>query len=421
MNQSRRAARAVGLLVAAAAAAVLVAPGQSAAQMPDVRQMAGIPMPMTDVPPGTVTVRVVRGDLTNNITGQTVDLHVGSQVQSIKTDAEGHATFAGLTPGAQVFATATVDGERLESQTFDVPAGSGTRLILVAGVGAGSGAGAGPRPAAPGGMPPVAAAPGSVSFGGQTRIQMEMDDVALQVFYILDLVNPSMTPVQPATEIAFDLPEAATQASMLEGSSPQAQVRGTHVTITGPFQPGTTLVQLAYTLPAAGPECTIRQQFPIQLDQVQVIVAKAGNLHMTSPQFGNQSDVNNAGHNFIMGTGPALPAGTELTLSLTGVPSRSHSWRYVGIGLVVLILLVGTWGVFGGPKDTAAAARRAELETRRERLLDDMVATEERRQAGTIDEAGYAKKHADLMAQLERVYGELDQGGPDDGNQGLAA
>ena len=56
-------------------------------------------------------------------------------------------------PGARVHASAVVDGERLESTTFDVPAAGGVRTILVAGLGLGTGGGA-PAPAP---RPPSAA------------------------------------------------------------------------------------------------------------------------------------------------------------------------------------------------------------------------------------------------------------------------
>ena len=53
-------------------ALVLLAPIVAAAQMPDARQMSGIPMPSGDVPAGSVSVRLVRGDLSNNIVGHSV-------------------------------------------------------------------------------------------------------------------------------------------------------------------------------------------------------------------------------------------------------------------------------------------------------------------------------------------------------------
>ena len=101
-------------------------------QMPDPRQMSGIPRPVDDLPARSVSVRLIRGDLSNNIANHPVDLEVNGKVQTVKTDEAGRAQFDGLPPGATLKAVAVVDGERLESQEFPAPAQGGIRLMLVA-------------------------------------------------------------------------------------------------------------------------------------------------------------------------------------------------------------------------------------------------------------------------------------------------
>ena len=101
-------------------------------QMPDPKQMAGIPRPVTDLPNGTVSVRLIRGQLSNNIKDFPVELHVGSQVRTTKTDDAGRAEFGSLPAGATIKAVAVVDGERLESEEFPAPTQGGIRLMLVA-------------------------------------------------------------------------------------------------------------------------------------------------------------------------------------------------------------------------------------------------------------------------------------------------
>ena len=100
--------------------------------MPDPKDIAGVPLPVGDVPTGTVTVRVIRGALSNNIPGQTVELFVDGTGRRQQTGESGRAEFSGLRPGAQVKAVADVGGERLESQEFPVPAAGGVRVLLVA-------------------------------------------------------------------------------------------------------------------------------------------------------------------------------------------------------------------------------------------------------------------------------------------------
>src|SRR5262245_9271795 len=120
-------------LIAAAVAVLSCGVAVSAQfQMPDPKQMSGIPRPVNDLPSGTVSVRLIRGALSNNIKGHPVELRVGDKVQTAKTDENGRAEFRGLPSGAKLQAVAVVDGERLESQEFPAPSQGGIRLMLVA-------------------------------------------------------------------------------------------------------------------------------------------------------------------------------------------------------------------------------------------------------------------------------------------------
>ena len=65
--------------------------------MPDPKQMAGIPRPVDDLPNGAVSVRLIRGELSNNIASHPVELRVGSKVLTVKTDESGRAQFNDLT------------------------------------------------------------------------------------------------------------------------------------------------------------------------------------------------------------------------------------------------------------------------------------------------------------------------------------
>ena len=97
----------------------------AAQQMPDPKQISGVPLPVADVPVGTVTVRVIRGQLTNAVPGQTVELMAAGATKTAKTDDAGRVQFAGLAPGTRIKAAVVVDGERIESREFEVPAQTG--------------------------------------------------------------------------------------------------------------------------------------------------------------------------------------------------------------------------------------------------------------------------------------------------------
>ena len=100
--------------------------------MPDPKEIAGVPLPVSDVAAGTVTVRVIRGSLSNNLPGQAVELLVDGEPRRKTTGESGRAEFTGLATGSRVKAVAVVGGERLESQEFAVPSAGGTRVLLVA-------------------------------------------------------------------------------------------------------------------------------------------------------------------------------------------------------------------------------------------------------------------------------------------------
>ena len=128
---------AVLMLTASAAAAQTSpppagAPGTTGAQ--SMTRAAGMPLQDGALPPGSLTVRVVQGDFTGNMAGLDVTLEVSGQgVKHAPTGATGRAEFAHLPIGAEVHATAVVNGEPLESERFVMPAESGIRVLLVAG------------------------------------------------------------------------------------------------------------------------------------------------------------------------------------------------------------------------------------------------------------------------------------------------
>jgi len=392
----------------------LLAVAGTDAQMPDPKQMSGIPLPSGDVPKGSVSVRLVRGTLDRPVTGHPVQLHAGETTQTVKTDQEGRSVFSGVLPGLPVHVLAEVDGERLESQTFGLPPEAGVRMVLVAGAGSGGGAVGDPMVA-----PASAAIPGEVAFGGDSRIQIEFDDDTIEVFYLLELVNANSTPVNPKNEVVFELPEGAEQAAMLEGSSTQAAVKGRVVSISGPFAPGTTPIQLAFSMSPAGPNRTLIQTFPISWLRTQVTMTRTGAAAISSPQFTTANQMQGEGQPFLMGVGGTLASGQEFSLSLTGLPSRSRVGRYATI---VIALLVLGWGILAATSargHSGDEARETQLQDRRGTLMADLVRIEQQFRSGTLDAARHQTRRAELVAQLERVYGELDQHpGP---GQGISA
>jgi hypothetical protein len=389
-------------------------PSAQSQQMPDISQMAGTPLGAPELADATVSVRVLREQLGNNVVNHPVTLKGAQITKTAVTDAQGRATFTGIAVGTVVVAVSEVDGETLQSQEFDVPAKGGVRIALVAGLKAlkereraAADAGAKEAPRA-----------GIVVFGGETRVIFEFQDDNLNGFYILDIVNSARTPIDPGAPLVIELPRAAVGAAAMEGSSPLASVSGTRVTINGPFPPGTTPVQVAYTLPYESDTVTIEQPWPAPVEEMFVAVEQVGSLKLSSPQLPDQQEAEASGTKFLMGRGPRLAANQPFSLTISGLPYHDRTVRNVGLALALVVLGVGFWAAFTGAP--ARKSETAKLAARREKLFAELVELEQQRKSGRIDEKRYAARRQKLSTELERVLGELDRS-PSSGGEGVAA
>ncbi|HEY7288991.1 MAG TPA: hypothetical protein VH583_04070 [Vicinamibacterales bacterium] len=382
-------------------------------QMPDPKQMSGIPRPVDDLPSGSISVRLIRGSLSNNISGHPVDLHVGGKTQTVKTDENGRAQFDKVPAGVSVKATADVDGEHLESQEFPAPSQGGIRLMLVAT----------DKNAAPATSPSAPAESGQVVLTNQSRIVMEPGDEAVNVFYLLDIENTARVPVNPPTPFVFDLPKEAQGAGIMEGSTPQAALTNGRVTIAAPFAPGHTFVQVGMSIPTSDGSVSIAQSFPAALSGVAIIAQKLGDATLSSPQVQNQREMPADGRTFIAATGGAVNAGQPITLTLSGLPH--HSRLPLAIALLLAVVIVGVGFVKSrqpGPGEAARLAERKRQMARRDRLLADLVRLDADRRlnrGAAADEHRYTTRRAELLAALEPLYAALDhdEPGPEPGGR----
>ena len=393
------------LVVALVTLAVGETTGWAQIAMPAPSEMSGVPLPSADLPNGSVSVRLIREALSNNITEHPVELRVAGDTRTVATDENGRALFEGV-PGSRVSVSATVDGERLGSQEFSVPVRGGVRIMLVAGVGAGAAAGAPAETAAA--MP---ATPGTVFFGGDTRWVVEMSDEALEVYYLLEAVNNANGPVMPPEPLGFDLPPGAQGIVLLQGSSPQARLDGSRVSVEGPFSPGRTAVNVAFILPYSTGEVTIEQRVPVALEQVAIVAEKWGDMQLLSPQVTQHREMNAEAGIFLVGGGPGMDAGDFLSIQLVGLPHHSAAPRITAFALVGLIFVWGAWGAWasGDQQQTTGVARQQHnLEVRRERLFGDLVRVETVHRDGSMGERTYAQRREELIAQLERVCQRLE-------------
>jgi hypothetical protein len=353
-----------------------------------------------------VTVRVVREAIGNNIVGQSVTLTVAGATRTATTDEMGRAEFTGLSEGAAVRAEATVDGEALTSDSFTVPSSGGLRVILVAGLAAAK-ARADEQAAADAAAPPVK---GAVVLGPNSRIVLEFQDDVLRMFYVLDILNSARARVDIGGPLIIDLPEGAAGAVVLQGSSPNAIVSGDRLTVTGPFAAGITSVQVGFTLQYNRADLEVEQRWPVPLQQLTVAAQKLGALALSSPQLTTVGEIKaESGTPFLLGSGPAVPAGGTVVLRLSNLPVHSRVPRVVALALALAILAVGAWAAFGArsTRDT-----RAQMVSQRDALLGELASIDRRERNGTPSGRD-RQRRPEVVAELERLYGELDDAATD--------
>jgi hypothetical protein len=318
------------LAIAALVLSVLAVP--ALAQM-DLSQVSGQPLPSPDLPVGTVSVRVIRGAVTNNVANQPVDVTVDGKTQRLTTDGNGRAQVSGLPRGAQVKAATVVDGQRIESKEFAIES-TGIRVMLVAAAGNApvSGSAANTAPTA-----------GTVAFGPESRIIAEMADDRLTIYYLMDIVNGAAAPVETGGPLVIELPREARGAFLLQDSSKQATVSGARVVVTGPFAPGKTSVRAGFEMPVSGGVAHLVSKLPATLPQLIVIVQQLGGFDLESRQLSIKRNVTDQGERILVGTGPAIPAGQSIDLAITGLPHHATWPRYVALSLAGAFMTAGIW------------------------------------------------------------------------------
>jgi hypothetical protein len=369
-------------------------------QMPDPKEMSGIPRPVNDLPSGSISVRVIRGELSNNIANHPVELHIGDKIQTVNTDDAGRAQFDHVPAGSTVKAVTVVEGERLESQEFPAPAEGGIRLMLVA-----TDKEKAAKAAAEASAPAIV---GEVGFSDQSRVVIEPGDEAVEVYYLLTIVNSAHAPVNPPSTFIFDMPKEAVGTAVLEGSSPRASATGTRVRVQGPFPPGETIVQVACSLPVTSGSLQISQRFPVALPQLMVIAKKVEDMRLTSPAIATEQEMSRDGATYIVAGGGAVGAGQALTLTLSGLPHHSTTPRVTALSVAFGIVVLGVWAS-SRPVDTSARRdERKRLIARREKLFQELLRLENDRRNGRGDRSRQSSRREELLAALEQVYGALD-------------
>ena len=129
----------------------------------------------------------------------------------------------------------------------------------------------------------------------------------------------------------------------MQGSTPQATAKGAHVTVTGPFAPGSTLVQIGYELPYGGPTVRLRQVWPAALTAMSMYVLQLGEVDISSVQLPSKQRTTEQGQPLIFAHRPAAAGRPVAGRRLPGLPHQPRWPRNVALALAGVISAPGIW------------------------------------------------------------------------------
>ena len=232
---------------------------------------------------------------------------------------------------------------------------------------------------------------GTVTIGGQSRIVTQFEDEELQVYYLFDIVNAAPAPVKTASPLVFELPSGASNATLLEGSTPNAVAKGSSVMVPGPFAARRDQRPDRLSRCRRPRSVTIRQKLPVAMDQVAVMVEKVGaDGGGVAAADDDPRRATSGGKQFVLGTRSrrsrrAACCRWTSTACRTRPPGRATPRSALGF----LTLVAGAWGAVAHRRSVGGGGWRAQhLEAAaRAGVRRAAARSTQRRQAGEVGRA----------------------------------
>ena len=175
---------------------------------------------------------------------------------------------------------------------------------------------------------------------------------------------------------------------------------------------GDTALSIMLLLPQHGYAVEIRQQLPFAMPQPVLIVDRFPDMVIDGSGV-NTTERSLNGRDFFVAQIAPITAGGDFNVRLANLPHASTVARDVAVGIAALLAL---WGLALALKSRPAETPPADLERRREALLAELVALDEKSAPGDKSssssggrEGKRARRREELTEQLERLY--RDAGG----------
>jgi hypothetical protein len=302
-----------------------------------------------NLPPGTVEVHVLDAD-GKPLPGARVDLLLTQRTMSTpfahaSTDDSGRARFTGVLgevpPPGRWVAGLTHDGLHFASPSFALEDKPGVAVELR--------------------IPGKTAALSVLRVSESSRMMVELREDSLAFLQNLVVENTSDQIFDPGPAgVLFPLPDGCTGAEPLEGGAEVEMKEGAGAIWRGPLPPTTTpldaaQVRLGCVLPGRGtPEVEIVQPMPLGLHGGVAMIQASHTVGLSAPGLrARPAERDDNGNELRSYDLASLTAGQALHLTVYGLPTRGRTGKWIALGLVSVLLVVGI-AVAGRPRRTGA-------------------------------------------------------------------
>lgn len=247
------------------------------------------------------------------------------------------------------------------------------------------------------------------------------DPQMVQVVELLIFSNPTRQVIAPAAEggtiLNFELPAGASDLQFQDGQLGD----GTYVDrpdgfgVAQVYPPAEGYqVLFAYNLPYKR-KGTFELRVPLDVAETVVMAPQEG-VRMKSDQLTDAGARPVQGINLQLFTAGDLRSATPLKLSLSGRPPQgaqvntgSTMTLLAGIGAFVLVG-AGAAVYFFRRREETLARNRIEEEETPETLMDAIIALDDERRAGELNEEVYLARRSELKQRLKTLLNALDRG-----------
>ena len=173
-----------------------------------------------------------------------------------------------------------------------------------------------------------------------------------------------------------------------------------------------TSVQIAYRFPYSGGRVRVTQPLPLALGQTTVILRKLDGVEFQLANGQGQRDVPLEGRMYVVLNGGALPVGTPLDLTLSGLAASFRSGRCIwGSGWARSSSSAAACSRSAAPPRAGREEDARALKVRRATLFEQLVSLERRRTGKLRDDPGLNARRNELMSQIEALDDALAEAG----------